>query len=91
MSETKCINQKIYKDSTIAGEEYPKWTSYGCCPVCGMRLVRDYRYVLDGWCLEEEEYHCPEWHYLYMFSYGYTLQIINGVEVAKDTRLVKGY
>ena len=41
------------------------------CPICETELIV-WRDILDGWCLCEEMADCPNKHYSYYFSYGYT-------------------
>lgn len=54
------------------------------CPVCEKELKCTYRDVLDGWCLMESEWQCPDGHYSMYYATGMYIVTVNGVEYDED-------
>jgi len=53
------------------------------CPVCNKEMDH-YQEVLDGWCLMEESYNCPDKHYGYQYVTGYISEYIGDKEFFTD-------
>ena len=49
------------------------------CPICNREMKHE-KDTLDGWCLCEEYYTCPQGHYSSEYSYGYYRTFVGHTE-----------